>query len=41
VMARRRFHQGVFVAAGLYKLGWGVFSIVNPQWLFRFARMPL
>lgn len=39
-MVRRRFHRAVFVAAGLYNLGWGVFSAVDPQWLFRFAGMP-
>src|SRR6516165_5810958 len=40
MMARRKFHRAVFVAAGIYNLGWGVFSIVDPQWLFRFAGMP-
>ena len=41
MMARRGFHRGAVLAAGLYNLGWGVFSIVDPQWLFRFAGMPL
>ena len=40
MIARRKFHRAVFVAAGIYNLGWGVFSIVDPQWLFRFAGMP-
>ena len=40
MMARRKFHRAVFVAAGVYNLAWGVFSIVDPQWLFRFAGMP-
>jgi hypothetical protein len=31
----------VFIAAGLYNIGWGLFSALNPQWLFRFAGMPL
>lgn len=39
-MTRRRFHRGVFIAAGLYNIGWGVYSAWNPQWLFRFAGMP-
>jgi len=38
-MIRRRFHRNVFVAAGLYNIGWGVFSALDPQWLFRFANM--
>ena len=40
MIPRRRFHRTVFVAAGLYNLGWGLFSALNPQWLFRFAHMP-
>jgi hypothetical protein len=39
-IARRRFHRAVFIAAGLYNIGWGLFSALNPQWLFRFADMP-
>jgi hypothetical protein len=39
--ARWKFHRAVFLVAGLYNLGWGVFSVVDPQWLFRFAGMPL
>lgn len=41
MIARRRFHRGVFLAAALYNLGWGVFSVLDPQWLFRLANMPL
>ena len=29
----------MFLAAGLYNLGWGAFSALDPQWLFRFAGM--
>ena len=39
MIARRTFHRGVFLAAGIYNLGWGVFSALDPQWLFRFAGM--
>ena len=39
-MRRRRWHRAVFIAAGLYNIGWGVFSALDPQWLFRFAAMP-
>ena len=41
MIARQKFHRGVFLAAGLYNLSWGVFSVIHPQWLFRFAGMPL
>ena len=41
MIARRRWHRAVFVAAGAYNIGWGVYSALDPQWLFRFARMPL
>jgi hypothetical protein len=40
-MARRRWHRGVFIAAGAYNIAWGIYSALDPQWLFRFARMPL
>jgi len=41
MIARRKFHRVVFLVAGLYNLGWGVYSALDPQWLFRFAGMPL
>lgn len=41
VIPRRRFHRVVFTAAGLYNIVWGLWSIADPQWLFRFAGMPL
>jgi len=40
MIVRRRFHRGVFVAAGLYNMAWGIWSVADPQWLFRFAGMP-
>jgi hypothetical protein len=40
-MKRRRLHRIVFIAAGLYDIAWGLYSVVDPQWLFRYARMPL
>lgn len=39
-LRRRKFHRGVFLAAGLYNIGWGLYSALDPQWLFRFAGMP-
>jgi hypothetical protein len=40
-LVRRRFHRGVFIAAGIYNIGWGIYATLDPQWLFRFAGMPL
>jgi len=40
-IARRRFHQTVFITAGVYNIVWGLFSIFRPQWLFQFSDMPL
>ncbi len=40
MIARRRFHRYLFLTAGLYNLGWGLFTAADPQWLFRFAGMP-
>ena len=41
MIARRRFHRVVFLAAGIYNIAWGLYSALDPQWLFRFAGMPL
>jgi hypothetical protein len=41
MIPRRRFHRVVFVAAGLYNIAWGLWSAIDPQWLFRFAGLPL
>ena len=38
-MIRRRFHRAVFAGAGVYNIAWGVWSAVDPQWLFRFTGM--
>ena len=40
MIPRRRWHRGVFLAAGLYNISWGLLAAVDPQWLFRFADMP-
>ena len=40
MIARRRFHRAVFVAAGVYNIAWGIFTSAYPQWLFDFAGMP-
>jgi hypothetical protein len=41
MIARSGLHRAVFVAAGLYNIAWGAWSALDPQWLFRFAGMPL
>jgi len=37
---RRNFHRLVFLAAGIYNIAWGAHSAYDPQWLFRFSRLP-
>lgn len=41
MIKRQQFHRVVFIVAGVYNIGWGLFTVVEPQWLFRYARMPL
>jgi hypothetical protein len=36
---RRKWHRCVFLAAGLYHLGWGIWSLGDPQWFFRLTGM--
>lgn len=38
-MKRRKFHQLVFILAGIYNICWGLFTVFNPNWLFKFAGM--
>lgn len=38
-MKRRGFHQIIFLLAGIYNIGWGLFVALNPNWLFNFAGM--
>ena len=38
---RRRFHRAVFLVAGVYNIGWGLYAVYDPQWLFRFTGLPL
>ena len=39
-MPRRQLHRITFTLAGIYNLGFGLYSAVDPQWLFRLAGMP-
>ncbi len=41
MIAHRRLHRLVFSIAGLYNLAWGAYAVFDPQWLFRYAGMPL
>jgi len=41
LMRRRAWHRIVFAAAGVYNILWGLWSIADPQWFFRFTGMPL
>lgn len=41
MIKREKFHRIVFILAGIYNIGWGIFSSLDPQWLFRFTGMPL
>jgi hypothetical protein len=40
MIARRRFHRFIFVAAGVYNILWGLYSVADPQWLFRYSGLP-
>ena len=40
MIAHRRQHRIVFGLAGIYNMLWGLYAAYDPQWLFRFARLP-
>ena len=40
-MKRRTLHRATFLLAGIYNLAWGLFTVLDPQFIFRFAGMPL
>ena len=39
MLPRRRFHRITFLLAGIYNLAWGLWTGLDPQWLFRVAGM--
>ena len=41
MIAYRCWYRIIFCLAGLYNMLWGLYSALDPQWLFRFANMPL
>jgi hypothetical protein len=38
---RIKLHRIVFLLAGIYNIIWGLWVSVDPNWLFRFAKMEL
>ncbi len=40
-MKRRKLHQLTFILAGIYNICWGLWVSIDPNWLFRFAKMEL
>lgn len=40
-MRRRRLHRITFTAAGIYNIAWGWYAVLDPQWFFRVAGIPL
>lgn len=38
-LKRRSLHRVTFALAAVYNLSWGLFTIADPQWFFRFAGM--
>jgi hypothetical protein len=41
MIRHRRLHRFIFCAAGIYNISWGLYSVADPQWLFRYAGLPL
>jgi hypothetical protein len=41
VIRHRSRYRIVFCLAGVYNLLWGLYAAWDPQWLFRFAQLPL
>ncbi|MCU0239394.1 MAG: hypothetical protein MUC29_08125 [Pyrinomonadaceae bacterium] len=40
-MKRKKLHQITFLLAGIYNISWGLWVSIDPNWLFRFAKMEL
>ena len=39
LIAHRHWHRGVFAAAAVYNVGWGLITVFKPGWFFEFAGM--
>lgn len=40
LIEREKFHRVTFIFAGTYNICWGIYSSLDPQWLFRYTGMP-
>ena len=40
-MRRKKLHQITFILAGIYNICWGLWVSLDPNWLFRFAKMEM
>lgn len=40
MIRRRKWHQAVFILAGAYNICWGIYTVLNPQWFFRYTGLP-
>jgi uncharacterized membrane protein HdeD (DUF308 family) len=38
-LKRRGLHRVTFALAAVYNLAWGLFTVADPQWFFRFSGM--
>jgi hypothetical protein len=38
-LPRQRYHRLTFLLAGVYNVVWGLYAVIDPQWLFRFAQL--
>jgi hypothetical protein len=41
MIKHRRWYRIMFCLAGAYNILWGLYAVWDPQWLFRFAHLPL
>src|SRR6058998_3535020 len=41
MIAHRRWHRITFCLAGSYNILWGLYAVLDPQWVFQFAGLPL
>jgi hypothetical protein len=41
MISHRHWYRILFCVAGVYNMLWGLYAVIDPQWLFRFTGMPL
>jgi hypothetical protein len=39
-MNHQRAYRAVFLAAGVYNIAWGLYTVAEPQWFFRLTGLP-